>query len=125
MKRFITNIKSKTRKIRHNRIRARIKGTVSRPRLSVFRGLRSINLQLIDDQSGKTLCQAHSRQAKDASLAKDLKGKVAIAYQTGFLLAQKAKDKKITEVVFDRGGNRFHGRVKAAADGAREGGLKF
>jgi large subunit ribosomal protein L18 len=108
---------------RKAKVRAKISGTSKRPRLSVFRSNTSIFLQAIDDVSGKTLVSAHSREVKNVkSTAKDMCKK---EFELGKLLAKKANDKKINEVVFDRSGNKYHGRVKAVADGAREGGLKF
>lgn len=102
----------------HNKIRAKINGTASRPRLSVYRSLRGLNLQLIDDVAGKTLVSVNSREVKAAS-------KVEVSLETGKLLAKKAQEQGISEVVFDRGRYLYHGRVKAAAEGAREGGLIF
>lgn len=119
MKRIFHKTKNALRQVRHKRIRAKISGTAQTPRLSVFRGLRSINAQLIDDVKGNTLCQVRSAEVKAE------KGKISAAFAVGKLLAEKATAKKITKVVFDRGGYRYHGRVKALADGAREGGLKF
>lgn len=111
---------------KRNRIRRRIRGvvrgTTDRPRLSVFRSNRQIYAQLIDDDRGNTLTAASSRDADIAS--KKLKG-VALAKEVGILLAQKAKEAKIKSAHFDRGGYRYHGRVKSLAEGAREGGLKF
>jgi large subunit ribosomal protein L18 len=124
MKRFVTKSRNKIRQARHARIRKTVIGCDKRPRLSVFRSLLSIKLQLIDDNTGKTLCAVDSKEIKDAK-HETLKGKIAQAYFAGKLLAQKAQEKKITEAVFDRGGYKYHGRVKAAAEGAREGGLKF
>ena len=124
MKRIFKKNKNKTRQIRHNRVRAKIKGTDARPRLSVFRGLRNINLQLIDDKTGKTIVAINTNKIKDGD-AKERAGKVAKAYLAGLELAKAAKAKKIETVVFDRGGYKYHGRVKAVADGARDGGLKI
>ena len=107
------------RTIRHNRVRSVISGTADRPRLSVYRANRHIYAQLIDDNHGKTLVSASSMEVKK----KDKK--VNLAAEVGKLLAQKASDKKISSAVFDRGGFAYHGRVKALAEGAREGGLKF
>ena len=107
------------RTIRHNRVRSVVSGTSLRPRLSVYRANSHIYAQLIDDEAGKTLAAASSSEIKT-------KGKkVSVAMETGKLLAKKAGEKKIVSVVFDRGGFAYHGRVKALADGAREGGLKF
>ncbi|MCY3998416.1 MAG: 50S ribosomal protein L18 [Flavobacteriaceae bacterium] len=111
---------------KRNRIRRRIrgvvKGTSERPRLSVFRSNRQIYAQLIDDEKGSTLTAASSRDSDFES--KKLTG-VALAKQVGILLANRAKEAKIKSVHFDRGGYRYHGRVKSLAEGAREGGLKF
>lgn len=126
MKRTICKTKNERRESRHARVRSRIKGTAEMPRLSVFRGLKNITLQLIDDDNGRTLCQATTVEAaKSKAKAEGRKGKTAEAFLAGKLLAEKAKAKNIGSAVFDRGGYRYHGRVKAAADGAREGGLKF
>jgi len=103
------------------RVRARIKGTMERPRLAVRRTLKHIYAQLIDDASGKTIVSASDRDVKAS------KGKkpVQIAGEVGKTLAKKAQEKKIGLVVFDRRDRKYHGRVKALADGAREGGLTF
>jgi large subunit ribosomal protein L18 len=114
--------KSKEKQIkrdrRHAKVRAKIEGDAKRPRLSVFRSNQGMFLQLIDDQAGKTLASADSKEVKADN-------KVSNSFELGKLLAEKAKKAGITEVVFDRGGYQYHGRVKAAADGAREGGLIF
>ncbi|MDP2934179.1 MAG: 50S ribosomal protein L18 [bacterium] len=115
------NNKTTKRFIRHRRVRAKIKGTVSIPRLCVFRSNRHIYCQLIDDQKGKTMVIASDMEIK--SKVKSQKSKVA--EQVGELLAKKAAEKKIEKVVFDRGGYKYHGRIKALAEGARKGGLKF
>jgi len=104
---------------RHARVRAKVSGTSSCPRLSVFRSNRGMFLQLIDDENGKTLASATMKELKQ-KVAKTEAGK-----ELGKIIAQKAKDKKISKAVFDRGFNKYHGRVKAVADGAREGGLDF
>ncbi len=104
------------------RIRAKVKGTAQKPRLSVFRSNRDIYAQLIDDTTGTTLASANSR-AKD--ITAQAGNKVEKAMMVGRVLAQKAKDLGIETCVFDRGGYLYHGRVKAIADGAREGGLKL
>ena len=110
----------KTKQIRrHSKIRVNIKGTASRPRLSVFRSNKGMYLQLIDDEKDKTLVSAHSGEVKK----KDKK--VIISYELGKLIAKKGIDKKIKVIVFDRGGHKYHGRIKAVADGAREGGFMF
>lgn len=109
--------------MRHVRGRARLIGTAKKPRLSVFRSLRGVTLQLIDDEAKKTICQANSREIK-APKAEGKKAKTAAAYAAGKLLAERAKEKGITVAVFDRGGYRYHGRVAAVAEGARDGGIK-
>ncbi|RMD58933.1 50S ribosomal protein L18 [Candidatus Parcubacteria bacterium] len=104
---------------RRKRVRAKIGGTKQHPRLSVFRSNQGMYLQLIDDTSGKTLASAHSREVKREAK------KVEVAFELGKLIAQRAQEVGIKEVVFDRGGRKYHGRVKAVAEGAREAGLKF
>lgn len=111
-------IKIEKRARRHKRIRARIFGTASTPRLAAFRSNSYIYAQLIDDEAGKTLASASSLEVKAGN-------KTKAAGETGKAIAKKALDQKITKVVFDRGGYVYAGRVKALADGAREGGLKF
>jgi large subunit ribosomal protein L18 len=110
----------------HTRIRGRVGGTAERPRLAVFRSLKHIYAQVIDDFTGKTLASA-ATLSKGA--AKDSKtpygGNAAAAKQIGKLIAERALEAGIKEVVFDRGGHRYHGRVKALADAAREAGLRF
>lgn len=105
----------------HRRIRNRVVGTPERPRLAVFRSTNHIYAQLIDDQQGHTLVAA-------ASIEKDMRGKggnVEGAKLIGKTVAERAKEKGITKVVFDRGGYLYHGRVKALADAARQAGLEF
>ena len=107
------------------KIRKKISGTSERPRLAVFRSLDNIYAQIIDDSTGNTLV-AVSSLAKDAKAeVKSIKGKINKSKLIGTILAKKALEKDIKQVVFDRGGFRYHGRVKALADGAREGGLQF
>jgi large subunit ribosomal protein L18 len=109
------------RERRHRRVRKKIFGTAERPRLVVFRSNRGITAQLVDDLEGKTLAAASWQ-----SLKKSFKGnKTAQAAEVGKLLAENAKKADVETVVFDRGGYLYHGRVKALADAAREGGLKF
>jgi large subunit ribosomal protein L18 len=103
---------------RHRRVRGKITGTAERPRLAVFRSNADVYAQLIDDVKGQTLAAADSRAVKDGD-------KSAKAKATGELIAERAKAAGISTVVFDRGGYLYHGRVKALADGAREGGLQF
>ena len=109
-----------SRERRHARVREKVRGSAARPRLAVFRSLTHIYAQLVDDDAGRTLAAASSNEAKDA------KGKrIESAKSVGALLGDRAKQKGVTEVVFDRGGYRYHGRVKALADGVREAGVKL
>ena len=108
------------RERRHKRVRSKVTGTSERPRLVVFRSNRGIEAQLVDDSSGRTVAAASWLHLKD------FKGsKADQAAAVGKLLAQNAKQAKVQAVVFDRGGYLYHGRVKALAEGAREGGLSF
>lgn len=104
---------------RHARVRSTIFGTAECPRLSVFRSNSSMFLQLIDDLKGQTLASASSKEIKKAA------SKVEAGRELGLLIAQKAKEKNISRAVFDRSSYRYHGRVKAVAEGARSGGLEF
>jgi large subunit ribosomal protein L18 len=113
------------RERRHLRIRKKVAGTAERPRLTVFRSLNHIYAQLVDDLAGRTLLTVSSLDKGILSDVKAAKGKVAAGKLVGKALAAKAKDKGIARVCFDRGGYLYHGRVKAVADGAREGGLTF
>ena len=143
--------KKQQRYMRHKRVRAKVSGTKERPRLYVFRSSKHIYTQLINDEKGHTILSLSDLELKKSkrgprkregggwvgvqiskSKIKETKneektrtGKIAIAYEVGKLIAEKAKELKIGKVVFDRGGYRYHGRVKALAEGAREGGLKF
>lgn len=116
--------RSISRERRHLRVRRKVSGTPERPRLNVFRSLSHIYAQIIDDVAGKTLVTASSL---DAEIKGEIKngGNVEAAKAVGALIAKKAISAGITEVVFDRGGYIYHGRVKALAESAREGGLKF
>ena len=119
-----TKTKEDVRQRLHDRIRKKIRGTQQRPRLAVFRSQEHIYAQIVDDVAGCTLCAA-------SSLDKELRAKfkrggdVKAAQAVGGLLARRAREKGVEAVVFDRGGFIYHGRVKALADAAREGGLKF
>lgn len=113
-------IKQQMKANRQKRVRAKISGTTKRPRLNVYRSLKHIFAQLIDDSVGKTIVSASDSEIK----AKKGK-KIDKAKEVGLLIAKKALDKKIDQAVFDRAGSKYHGRIKAVADGAREGGLKF
>ncbi len=112
---------NKARQKRHTRVRSKISGTAECPRLNVFRSLNHIYAQLIDDVTGITLASASTVEKE----FKDYGGNKAAARQVGKLLAERAAKKNITEVVFDRGGYVYHGRIQELAEGAREGGLKF
>jgi large subunit ribosomal protein L18 len=119
-----TKTKEDIRQRLHSRIRKKLAGSTERPRLAVFRSQSHIYAQIIDDEAGRTLCAASSL---DQDLRKEKKrgSNVAAAKAVGQLIADRAKEKGITTVVFDRGGFQYHGRVRALADAAREGGLKF
>jgi large subunit ribosomal protein L18 len=112
------------RKRRHERVRARVTGTDARPRLCVFRSLRNIHAQVIDDSTGYTLVSASSLDAdiKDKVTGKK---KTEVAEQVGSLVAQRALNKGIKKLAFDRGGYKYHGRIKALAEAARKAGLDF
>jgi large subunit ribosomal protein L18 len=109
------------RERRHRRVRIKVFGTKKRPRMSVYRSNRNIFVQLIDDVKGHTLCSYSSLKLKN----KEGKKKIEIAYLVGKEIGKIAKKKHIKEVVFDRGGYKYHGKVKALAEGARETGLSF
>jgi large subunit ribosomal protein L18 len=107
----------------HDRIRKKMQGTADRPRLNVYRSLNHIYVQVIDDLHGKTLVSASTAEGKKED--RRTGGNVASAKAIGKTIAERAKAKGVTQVVFDRGGYIYHGRVKAVADAAREAGLKF
>lgn len=106
----------------HTRIRKKVRGTAQQPRLAVFRSVKHIYVQVIDDEQGLTLCAASSAE-KGAGANPG--GNVAAAQTIGKLIAERAKEKGISKVVFDRGGYIYHGRIKSLADAAREAGLEF
>jgi large subunit ribosomal protein L18 len=112
--------RNEARQQRHRRVRTRIAGTADRPRLAVYRSLSQIYAQVIDDRTGRTLAAASSLDSKDSKTKK-----ADAAKAVGALIAEKAKAAGIAEVIFDRGGYRYHGRVKALADAARSNGLRF
>ncbi|MBI2990498.1 MAG: 50S ribosomal protein L18 [Candidatus Magasanikbacteria bacterium] len=119
-----TDQKVNLRNRRRARVRSRIVGGPERPRLNVFRSLKGMYVQLIDDTSGKTMLGLHSKTGLDSSTdAGERKGQTALAYRLGFSLAKKAQTLGISCAVFDRAGYLYHGRVKAVAEGARDGGL--
>ena len=111
------------RRRRHKRVRRKVSGTVSQPRLCVFRSLKYIYAQIIDDDKNKTIVSAKDLELKEGK--KDVKNNKDTAFKIGELVAKKALEKKIIEVVFDRGGYKYHGKIKSLAEGARKGGLKF
>jgi len=115
--------KNQTRGHIHDRIRKKLAGTPERPRLNVYRSLNHIYAQVIDDLSGKTLVSASTAEGKKEN--RRTGGNVASAKTLGKTIAERAKAKGVTKVVFDRGGYIYHGRVKALADAAREAGLQF
>ncbi|HET7876887.1 MAG TPA: 50S ribosomal protein L18 [Methylomirabilota bacterium] len=121
---MLTRHKVEGRKIRHLRIRQKVRGTAERPRLAVYRSLNHIYAQLVDDTAGRTLVAVDSRAAEFQQRAKS-GGNVPAAKIVGELVAQRAKARGISTVVFDRGGYQYHGRVKALAEAARAAGLQF
>lgn len=129
---FMKPDRKEKRNRRHRRVRAKIKGSPKIPRLSVFCSNKHLYAQLIDDISGRTIVSVSDSELKKKSRKrieeerKDLsKGKSSLAHEIGKLIGQRAKEKKIERIVFDRGGYKYHGRVRALAEGAREGGLIF
>jgi len=118
---MIVNSKQEKKQRRHKRVRAKIFGTAKVLRLCVFRTPKHIYAQLVDDDKGKTILSLNDLKIKKDA---DEKGKIETAKKLGKSIAEKALEKGIKEVVFDRGGYKYHGRVKALAEGAREGGLK-
>ena len=116
-----TEYKNKLRQRRAHRVRARIHGTAIKPRFSVFRSLKHISAQIINDDTGTTLVSATDHEVKDKKGQKPM----AVAVEVGSILAAKAQKAKIKQVIFDRGACRYHGRLKALADSAREHGLDF
>lgn len=121
---IIKKSRNSRRQTRHQRVRNKIQGTPDCPRLNVYRSLSNIYAQLIDDVAGVTLVAASSLE-KDVKDQVESTGNIEAAKLVGQLVAKKALEKGIEEVTFDRGGNIYHGRIKALAEGAREAGLKF
>jgi len=115
----------KQRARRHARVRKKVRGTADRPRLVVFRSNRNVEGQLVNDDGGVTLVGVNTLLNEGSADVEDMSGKVAESFVAGLRLAERAREAGIETVVFDRGGYRYHGRVKAFADGARKGGLKF
>lgn len=120
---YTQNSKNETRQRVHVRIRRKVRGTAERPRLAVYRSLTNLYVQVIDDSKGATLVAASSNEKGDAKMKSG--GNLGAAKAVGKLVAERAKAKGISQVVFDRGGYLYHGRIKALADAAREAGLKF
>lgn len=112
------------RKLRHVRLRKKVAGTTERPRLAIHFSERHITAQVIDDEQGKTLAAVHTTEG-DLRSDKSTRANVATAVKVGKLIAERGAAKNIKKVVFDRGGFKYHGKVKALADAAREGGLEF
>ena len=121
---MITRDRRGPRDVRHVRLRGKVRGSAARPRLAVFRSANHIYAQLVDDDAGRTVLAADSRSKEFRGNHKS-GGNVAAAKAVGEMLAQKAKAHGVQQVVFDRGGYKYHGRVKALADAARAGGLVF
>jgi len=111
--------KKKLRTLRHNRVRARVNGSGARPRLNVYRSLNHIYAQLIDDEQGKTLVAASTKEVKTKA------NKTSLSAEVGKLIAEKATKLGLKQVVFDRGGYKYHGRIKSLAEAARAAGLEF
>lgn len=122
---MIKKNRNKSRERIKQHIKKTIYGTLEKPRLAVYRSLKHLYAQLIDDEKGNTLAFVSSRSKEMKDQLAQAKGNIAKAKIVGLILAKKALGKNIKTVVFDRGGYRYHGKVKAIADGAREGGLKF
>jgi large subunit ribosomal protein L18 len=118
----VSTLRRLSRARRHFRTRKKVSGTAERPRLSVSRSSRHIHVQLVDDLTGRTLAAASSIEADVRAVEGDKKARAA---KVGQLIAARARDKGVTRVVFDRGGNNYHGRIAALADAAREAGLEF
>ena len=118
------NSKDKVRRRVHQRLRTRLAGSTERPRLNVYRSLNHIYVQLIDDADGKTIVQASTIEGRKKG-QRSTGGNVASAKEIGKRIAERAKEKGVTKVVFDRGGYLYHGRIKALAEAAREAGLQF
>lgn len=112
------------RKLRHTRLRKKVSGTAERPRLAVHFSERHITAQIIDDAAGTTVASVHTTES-ELRADKNSRANVVTAQKVGKLIAERVSAKNVTKVVFDRGGFKYHGKVKALADAAREGGLEF
>lgn len=131
---MVLALKKQRRIRRHSRIKSKIFGTSQVPRLYVFKSIKHIYCQLIDDEKNKVILNANDLEIKKTKIRKikeekgekrEMSSKIAISYEVGRLIAKKAKENKIEKAIFDRGGFAYHGRVKALAEGVREGGLKI
>ena len=122
---MITNRKTAKRARLKRHIRTKISGTSERPRLAVYRSLKHVYVQLIDDSKGTTLFAVSDLSKECRDEFKELNGQVQMGKHVGLVVARKALENNVKSVVFDRGGNLYHGAVKAVAEGAREGGLRF
>ena len=121
----MSRVSGKVRRVvRHRRLRKKVSGTADRPRLAVYRSLKNISVQAIDDSSGRTLFSASSLESS-IKAGDPAQGKTHLSKNVGELLAARAQEKGIKEAVFDRGGYKYHGRIKAVAEAARNGGLKI
>ena len=119
----MSKIRRESRVRRHGRVRKKIHGTAERPRLAIFRSNKHLVLQVIDDESGRTVAAASTNEAEQRTTGGT--GSIAGATRVGTLVAERAKAAGVSKVVFDRGGFLYHGRIAAAADAAREAGLEF
>jgi len=115
---------NKKRQVRHRRLRKKVAGTPERPRLAVYFSGRHVTAQVIDDSVGKTIASVHTTESELRS-GKKRGANIETATKVGKLIAERGASKKVKQVVFDRGGNKYHGKVKALAEAAREGGLEF
>jgi len=116
--------RNRSRIVRHKRLRSKVVGTADRPRMAVYKSLNNIYVQFIDDLAGHTLAAASTLE-KDINEGLESRTNIEAAARLGKAAAEKAKSKGITNVIFDRGGHKYHGRIKALADSAREAGLQF
>jgi large subunit ribosomal protein L18 len=123
--RSIAQERRKSRTLRHRRIRLRVRGSAEQPRLAIFRSLKHVYAQIIDDDQRATLCAVSSLEAPAREALAAEKAKLKQTRILGKMLAERAKEKGITRVAFDRGGYLYHGHIRELAEGAREGGLKF
>lgn len=121
----VATVRRESRQRRHRRVRKKVHGTATRPRLCVYRSLKHIYAQVVDDQTGRCLLTVSDLSQEVRSRLGDVKGKTGVSALVGEVVAEKVREMGIETIAFDRGGYIYHGRVKALADGARKGGLKF